>query len=105
MILALFADEEALHRLPVGVVLHDAGRREGDGADLKTADGLDVEVAREVVERLAEEAGGLGVEERVLAVDVVGAFLPGGEGELAEGEVRSRKRASSRGERSWRVPG
>src|SRR5262249_60169821 len=60
--------------------------RHRDGADLQAAHRLDIQVFGRLPEQLAQQGHRLGVEQRLLAVDVVIALLARGEGEIAEGE-------------------
>ena len=71
------------------MVANDDGGCQGNGADLESADGLEIEVAGEVPEGLAQQGGTFGVKKGLFAVDVVGALLAGSEGECPKETARA----------------
>jgi hypothetical protein len=66
------------------VVAERGSGRHRDGADLETAHRLDVEIARQLPEHLAQQPASFGVEDRLLAVDVEAALFAGRQREPAK---------------------
>ena len=103
-VLRLLADEEPFHVPAVPVERGQRRRRHRDRPTSSPPMAWKSRSLRRVVEQLAEQGDRLGVEEHLLRVDVVGALLPGREGEVAEleGTFAEEFLESVAGGQSWR---